>query len=258
MACIFPFEPELYERAGYHGAVYVGHPLHEQFAHNAIGPELRRNIRLELFPADPDAPLLAILPGSRSKEIVTHIPILRETIALLSQHGNSPHIVIPVAKNVVNHLYLQELQQLSGLILTDRNAMEIMQVADAGLIKSGTSNLQAAFCDLPFAMFFKTNRLTEFLIRNLSSLRNFSIVNIIQENSVRELLQNDCNAQALATEARRLLGDEEYRNSIRMNLQNVRMALAGHGTHPVFEASDTPSLRVARLAKEIIDQKIAL
>ena len=143
-------------------------------------------------------------------------------------------------------------------MLTDRNATEIMQVADAGLIKSGTSNLQAAFCDLPFAMFFKTNRLTAFLIRKLSSLRNFSIVNIIHANSVRELLQNECNAQELATEAQRLLGDEEYRNSIKKNLKSVRMALAGHGTHPAFEASDTPSLRVARLAKQVIDRNIAL
>ena len=67
--CIFPFEPAIYEAAGLR-AVYVGHPLAKKI--RAAPPE------------DRDPNLIALLPGSRKREISRHWPVLKETARRLA------------------------------------------------------------------------------------------------------------------------------------------------------------------------------
>lgn len=70
MLVILPFEEEFYKRAGLE-VRYVGHPLSEAVCTTASREEFCRRHGL-----DPARPIIALLPGSRHKEIHFHLPAM--------------------------------------------------------------------------------------------------------------------------------------------------------------------------------------
>ncbi|MBN9557505.1 MAG: lipid-A-disaccharide synthase, partial [Alphaproteobacteria bacterium] len=75
---LLPFEPPFFESYNL-SAVFVGHPVLERAAGMTGGAELRRRLGIA-----PDAPLLAVLPGSRSNEIRFILPVFREAVRLIA------------------------------------------------------------------------------------------------------------------------------------------------------------------------------
>jgi lipid-A-disaccharide synthase len=219
--CIFPFETEIYARAGI-AASYVGHPLASTIPME-VDPKSARD-RLCLFPelksagierADLDGLVIAVLPGSRGSEIEFIAPVFFEAMGLIvgRLQGQSSQFIIPVAtprlRPALESLVAQTRVQYPDIQihLIDGNADTILEAADVVLIASGTATLQAALWKKPMVISYKVPWLTAQIMKRQGYLPYVGLPNILAgEFVVPELLQDDATPEKLANAVLHWLG----------------------------------------------------
>jgi lipid-A-disaccharide synthase len=253
IAAIFPFEKEFYVRRGYNSITFVGHPF-------CTAPELRPPSKQEQIYAreclklHTTLPTLAILPGSRPSEIRRNLPVLRKALSLIKATTPEVQFVVPVASSLAEAHLHEITEQLNGATIVRGQSLETLRAADAALLKSGTSNLQAAFLEIPAAMFFIASPVAAFVVKRLVKLKEFSPVNIVLPHSIRELVQDTCTPEALAQEALELLQNAEKRHEIISRYKEVKELLRGDKSafHEMELQNETPYTRVAKMALELL------
>ena len=109
-------------------------------------------------------------------------------------------------------------------------ADEVLHAADAVITASGTATVQTALHGKPMVVLYKLSPLTYRLGKRLARVDMYAMVNLIAgKRIVRELIQDDCTAEAVATEAVRLCNDPEYRERMIADLAEVCRRLGGPG-----------------------------
>lgn len=244
VASIFPFERDFYLSRGYKDVVYVGHPFVDIVRERKVK---ERECLLNELGMDPGCRYFVFYPGSRTGEVKRHLHLCIETFLKIRSSGLEGAIAVAPSQSVL--IEQQKGRLPEGLHLVYGDAFDVMSHAHAGLIKSGTSNLQAAFALLPFSMFFQIDSVSAAIVRRLVKTKDFSIVNLIREGSVREMVQSECEAGLLAQEARRLIDDEGYRNRLREGYKEVIDGLSAFDPFPMFSGSTSAAERVARLVR---------
>lgn len=208
MLCIFPFETEIYERAGI-SATYVGHPLASEIPLESHPAAARLRIEKILnLPANAlDGIVVSVLPGSRGSEIELIAPVFFETMAELMKRmpGQSLHFVVPVAtprlREPLEALLKAALEKNPDLQihLIDGEADAVLEAADVVLIASGTATLQAALWKKPMVISYKVPWLTAQIMKRQGYLPYVGLPNILcGEFVVPELLQDDATPMKLA------------------------------------------------------------
>ena len=208
MLCIFPFETEIYERAGI-AATYVGHPLASEIPLEPNPATAKQRIEKILsLPANSlDGILVSVLPGSRGSEIELIAPIFFKTMAELAKcmQGQSLHFVIPIAtprlREPLEALLKSALTKNPELDihLIDGEADAVLEAADVVLIASGTATLQAALWKKPMVISYKVPWLTAQIMKRQGYLPYVGLPNILcGEFVVPELLQDDATPSKLA------------------------------------------------------------
>ena len=208
MLCIFPFETEIYDRAGV-ASTYVGHPLASEIPLEPNTNQARENITKELKLSSNllDGIVIAVLPGSRSSEIELIAPVFFETMQLLTEKlkGQKLQFLIPVAtpqlRPPLEELLLQakNLNPDIQIQLLDGMADEVLEASDVVLIASGTATLQAALWKKPMVISYKVPWLTAQIMKRQGYLPYVGLPNILcGEFVVPELLQNDATSKKLA------------------------------------------------------------
>ena len=241
IALIFPFEQTVYRQLGVDCAEFVGHPfpqtLHKLPQLQRSPSETRQALGLR------DVQTIGFFPGSRWGEVEAHLPIVLNTWTIIrEQFPNSQGIIgfpdsIPAGK-VEEKFRLKQ----HGLHVVFGRSLEVMRASDAALIKSGTSNLQAAFLGLPFVMFYKAPLLFEVIGRILVRLTEFSPVNIVRAHTVVELIQRQATPQNCAAELQKILENSPVKEQVRSGLREVVAALS-----PPSAQIQNPYSRVAEL-----------
>ena len=208
MLCIFPFETEIYDRAGV-ASTYVGHPLASEIPLEPNTNQAREKITKELKLSSNllDGIVIAVLPGSRSSEIELIAPVFFETMQLLTEKlkGQKLQFLIPVAtpqlRPPLEELLLQakNLNPDIQIQLLDGMADEVLEASDVVLIASGTATLQAALWKKPMVISYKVPWLTAQIMKRQGYLPYVGLPNILcGEFVVPELLQNDATSEKLA------------------------------------------------------------
>jgi lipid-A-disaccharide synthase len=208
MLCIFPFETEIYERAGM-SATYVGHPLASEIPleSNPVAAKQQIEKILNLSANTLDGIVISVLPGSRASEIELIAPVFFETMAELVKRmpGQTLHFVIPVAtprlRDPLESLLKATLEKNSDLhiYLIDGEADIVLEAADVVLIASGTATLQAALWKKPMVISYKVPWLTAQIMKRQGYLPYVGLPNILcGEFVVPELLQDDATPNKLA------------------------------------------------------------
>ena len=208
MLCIFPFETEIYDRAGVQ-STYVGHPLASDIPIEPNINQAREKITktLKLTSNNLDGIVIAVLPGSRQSEIELIGPVFFETINLLSKklQGQKLHFLIPVATPRLRELLEQlllEIKQVNPDIqihLLDGMADEVLEASDVVLIASGTATLQAALWKKAMVISYKVPWLTAQIMKRQGYLPYVGLPNILcGEFVVPELLQDDATPEKLS------------------------------------------------------------
>ena len=208
MLCIFPFETEIYDKAGV-ASTYVGHPLASEIPLEPNTHQAREKIsrHLNIPEASLDGLVIAVLPGSRSSEIELIAPVFFETMQLLLKRlkGQKLNFLIPVATPRLREpleqllLKVKELNPDIQIHLLDGMADEVFEASDVVLIASGTATLQAALWKKPMVISYKVPWLTAQIMKRQGYLPYVGLPNILcGEFVVPELLQNDATPENLA------------------------------------------------------------
>ena len=208
MLCIFPFETEIYDRAGV-ASTYVGHPLASDIPLEPNLQQARETLVevLTLSNSALDGIVIAVLPGSRSSEIELIAPAFFETMQLLTEKlkGQKLHFLIPVATPRLRQPLEQLLFKAKNLNpdiqihLLDGMADEVLEASDVVLIASGTATLQAALWKKPMVISYKVPWLTAQIMKRQGYLPYVGLPNILcGKFVVPELLQNDATPEKLA------------------------------------------------------------
>ncbi|MCC6932256.1 MAG: lipid-A-disaccharide synthase [Deltaproteobacteria bacterium] len=221
VATIFPFEEVFYRGLGIN-AEFVGHPFMDRKPLALDREKFCHDLGL-----DPAKPIVALLPGSRKKEIETLLIVLVQTIMELRKTLPDVQAIIPIAPTVKEH-WLAPAQPLpAGVVMINGQAIETLAVADAGIIASGTAAMEGALAELPMMVVYKLTSLSYFFAQRLiGGVKNFAMPNIIAgKEIVREFVQEQVNPIVLAAELAKLLTDEQYRTEKKQQLRLVKEQL---------------------------------
>jgi lipid-A-disaccharide synthase len=105
-----------------------------------------------------------------------------------------------------------------------------MKYSRFGIIKSGTSTLEAGFFALPMIVVYKTNQLTYVIGKQLVKLDRIGMVNILlDEMVVPELIQNEANSVNIFNTASKILSDNQGYENVKLKLEKVKEKLGGDG-----------------------------
>jgi lipid-A-disaccharide synthase len=221
---IFPFEEAIYQRANV-DVRFVGHPLIDLAA-----PRLSREAFLKKLNLDPARPVLALLPGSRTNELVRLGPVIAEAVPKIAARVPGVQFVIARAPNLDDGLF--EPFGLPGVTLRIANTQtdDVLNASDAVITASGTATVQTALHDKPMVVVYKLSPMTYRLGVRLAIVDKYAMVNLIAgERVVVELIQDACTADAIADEAVRRLTDQDYRARMIASLADVKRQLGGPG-----------------------------
>ncbi|MBT5089636.1 MAG: lipid-A-disaccharide synthase, partial [Flavobacteriales bacterium] len=190
---IFPFEVEFYQKYGMK-VTYVGNPLLDEIGKGNFS-----------FSCSTERPIIALLPGSRKQEIEGILPVM---LTIVNYYPN--HQFVIAATNNFSKQYYQSFIKENNIKLVFDETYALLSNATAALVTSGTSTLETALFKVPQVVCYKTNWLTYFLARNLIKIKYLSLVNILMDKLVvKELIQNELNANRLKIELDVLLNDNE-------------------------------------------------
>lgn len=231
MLTILPFEKDWYRRQGFEKVEYVGSPLARE-----VRAKLSREEFCAEYNLDSSKPIIALLPGSRHKEIVRVLPVLLETAALMTQKNGETQFVIALAENrreaevetAIAEIKNKEVKLPETLITVKNKTYDALNAADAAAVTSGTATLETAIIGTPFALVYNTSRFNWYALRPLISVEHYGLVNLIAgKRLVKELIQHDFTAKNLSAELFRLL-ETNTNQTMRENLHEIAETL-GHG-----------------------------
>lgn len=209
---VFPFEEE-YFRKFQIDATFVGHPLLED-----------EDIKKTVPNYDERDKIIALLPGSRKQEIEKHIDVFADISEKLKKHLPEYKFVIAKTSNVDDIYYKFKSKNIK--IDFTENSRELMRISKAGIVKSGTSNLEAALCGLPFAMVYKTSFFTYYMGKSLINLPWISIVNILlNKNVIKEFIQKEFESDGVAKYTLDFINKKEVFNETQKDFQKIRNML---------------------------------
>jgi lipid-A-disaccharide synthase len=214
---------------------FVGHPVIERIAKMTGGAELRARLGI---PAD--APLLCVLPGSRTNEVRLLLPVFRAAVALLAKQIPGLICVLPLVPHVAARVregvadWPTPLHLLEG----DGDKFSAFDAANAALAASGTVTTELALSRTPMVMAYKLGWLTYKLMKPLVHTPYGTLVNIIlKREAVPEYVQDKCTPQGLANGLLPLLTDKAAADAQIRDLDEA--------TRKLGRGKEAPSLRAA-------------
>lgn len=203
--CLFPFEPQLLAEHGI-AASYVGHPLAQVIPMQPDKLAARQQLGLTA-----DAPVLALLPGSRRAEVQYIARPFLQAAALLLQRSPQLQVVLPAVPALFDTLatLLQELGLAERVRLLRGQSHQALAACDCTLIASGTATLEAALFKRPMVISYRMHPISWRLMRRKQLQPWVGLPNILcGEFVVPELLQEQATPAALAEAVERLLMPE--------------------------------------------------
>ncbi len=223
MLVIFPFEEALYRAAGV-PVTFVGHPLVD-----LVRPEPDRAAFLREIGLDPERPTLAILPGSRRKELAHNLPTLVAALRLITARRPDVQPVLALAPSLPRATVEAALGG-AALTVVEGRTPAVVGSAALALVASGTATVETALLGTPMVVVYRLAPLTYALGRPFVRVARFAMVNLIAgRDVVPELIQGDFTPQRVAEEALRLLEDQARAERMRADLRAVRAALGAPG-----------------------------
>ncbi len=241
---LFPFEVPFFETFGLKAA-FVGHPVIERAAKVSGGEALRARLGIA-----PDAPLLALLPGSRTSEIRFILPVFHGAVSILA--GLIPGLVtlLPTVPHVAKKVRAGTENWPTPLHILEGEADKYaaFDAADVALAASGTVTAELALAHTPMVVGYRVGGLTYFLSKFLMTVKYITLINILLDReAVPEFLQGRATPENLALAVGKLFSDESARDT-QIEAMKDFGRLLGEGDEP-------PSRRAARVLLDFVEKK---
>jgi lipid-A-disaccharide synthase len=225
---ILPFEKDWYARQGVSHVEYVGNPLARE-----VFSTLTKEEFCAKYALDSSKPIVALLAGSRHKEISRILPLLLETAALMEKKNADLQFVVALASEKHQAEIETAKQKISrapkNLFVVQNETWNALKASDVAAVTSGTATLETAILNTPMAIVYQTSALNYKLLRPLITVEHFGLINLIaEERLAKELIQDEFTPETLSAELFRLLEPETNRK-MRERLTEVTDTLGKGG-----------------------------
>lgn len=233
MYVILPFEKDFYEIKHNFPVHFVGHPLIDAISE-------RVQVNPEAFKSEnglDDRPIIALLPGSRKQEISKMLEVMLSVV----EHFKDYQFVIAGAPSQDIEFYTQFIKKQNVHLLLNRT-YDLLSIANAALVTSGTATLETALFKVPQVVCYKGGRASYEIAKRIINLKYISLVNLIlNKEVVTELIQTDFNTNRLQQELTTIL-DPYQRAKLFLDYYDLEQLLGGRGASKkaaklIFEAA---------------------
>lgn len=249
MLVIFPFEEPFYREHGVQ-AEFVGHPLAELPLPTISREEFSASAGL-----DPGRTWIALLPGSRAKEIRDNLPEMLAAARILNQQGQY-EFILPLAPtlNAGQRAFVARFvaARAAGLpVYIASDARAALFHARASIVASGTATVEAALIGNPFVVVYRVSPVTYAIAKRVVTVPHVAMANLIAgKRIVPELIQNEFTAASIVQHLGPLLPDGAQRESMMQELKRIRTLL---GTSRKGEQNSSGAIdRVAAITLELL------
>jgi lipid-A-disaccharide synthase len=211
MLVIFPFEEDIYRRAGI-PVRFVGHPLIDSVP----------------APAEPEGLSIGLLPGSRRSIAARHLPIVIKASERLRSIFPGADFVLFRPNEIEPNFYAPFISGRPWIHLIHEEDYAVRKKLSLALSVSGTSALENMLLGIPMVVFYKLSTVTYMIARRLIRVPFVAIPNILAGRAiVPEFLQNSADPDKIASKARGILENKTIWDSTRSELLSLRNKLGG-------------------------------
>jgi lipid-A-disaccharide synthase len=238
MIVVFPFEVELYKKAGV-DVRFVGHPLTDvvQSRYNQAEAQAQ-------FGLDPTKRTIALLPGSRRKEISSLLPSMLGAADILNKRFQDLQYILPVAATLSPDFIRSFIDKSQvPVTITDGRVYDVLRASDVALVTSGTATLETGLMAVPMVIVYRISALSYVIGSLLIDVDHIGLINIVAgKRIVPELIQDQATPRNMADALAVLLTDRDHYQNVQTQLAGIRAQLGEKGA----------SARVAAVVIEFI------
>ncbi len=235
MVVVFPFETEVYRPHGL-DVHFVGHPLAE-----GVRPDRSPAATREQYDLASDRPLVALLPGSREKEVRRVLPVMLEAAGRLAARCS---FALACAPGLDPNILRTEVDASRlDIAIVSADTYNLIASSDVAAVTSGTATVECALLGVPMVVLYRMSAFTYRVARAMVRVPYVAMPNLLLgDGVVPELIQREASGERLAIELQRYLDSSELRAEVSSRLAGVRNALVRPGA----------AERVATLALELM------
>ena len=226
---VFPFEIPYFTSKEVE-FIYKGNPLVDAVDRSDALSETREEFlsRNGL----PDKPMIALLPGSRTGEISSMMPVYMEfadKMRSMTEYSDYMFVIAGAPSRSMAD-YAGYAGDRDNVRVVFGQSYSVMRHARAAVVNSGTASLECALLGTPQVVAYRTSFLNYLLGRMIIKVRFISLGNLILDRMCfRELLQDYFTSDNLVHEVRRSLEDVDYRKGMLSGYERIRESLGGGG-----------------------------
>ena len=241
MLVIFPFEEPYYRERGV-TATFVGHPL----AYLPL-PSISRQAFADQHGLDASKEWIALLPGSREKEIRLNLPIMLQAAAELTE---DVEFLLPLAPTLTpaHVAAIRTMLGIASRVTLVDDARAALFHARASVVASGTATVEAALIGNPFIVVYRVSTVTYAVAKRVVKVPFVAMVNLVANRMVvPELIQDDFTPASVVLHLQAILHNEDARQTMRADLREVAGLLKAAGT----QSAETAIERVACITMQL-------
>ena len=237
MLVILPFEKPFYEEYDME-AHFVGHPLLDELSKLK---NVNRKVFLKQNNLDPKKEVIALLPGSRKQEVSRMLEIMLKTIKFYPNY----QFVIGCAPSLDESFYKSIIGNENVHLLFNKT-YQILQIASAAMVTSGTATLETALLYVPEVVCYKGNPISYHIAKKLIKVKFISLVNLIMNKEVvKELIQDDLTPENIKKELDLILTSHKKQRDLLEDYDELKCVLGNAGA-----SNNAASIIVSDLKKK--------
>ena len=224
---IFPGEAKYFADRGAN-VKFVGHPLIDRMANLAS-----REIARDKLGINDDEIAIALIPASRKQELKYLLPAIFGAAQKLQAKLPNVRFWIPLSRDAFQAEIETAIKSYQiNATLVSQNADLVLCAADLAITKCGTVSLELALLDIPQVVIYRVSRVTAWIAKHVFkfSIPYISPPNLVEMQSiVPELMQDDANPDRIVAESLELIFNQEHRDRMLANYNQMRTALGDRG-----------------------------
>ncbi|NCT08550.1 MAG: lipid-A-disaccharide synthase [Flavobacteriia bacterium] len=219
MFVILPFEEAFYQKFDYQ-VTFVGHPLIDAIAN-------RTQVSLQQFREEnhlSTLPIIAILPGSRKQEITKMLSVM---LSIIDDYKDYQFVIAGAPSQEIE--FYNQIIGNKKVVFINNKTYDLLSVSYAALVASGTATLETALFKVPQLVCYKGGNISYQIAKRIITLKYISLVNLIMDQEVvKELIQNDFNKKNLQKELSKILAKNQ-REKLFLQYYDLEKKLGGKG-----------------------------
>ncbi|MGQ0629203.1 MAG: lipid-A-disaccharide synthase [Phycisphaerales bacterium] len=234
--CLLPFEEQWFLSRSV-PARFIGHPLFDEPV-DLSAVDARLNTLRERLPVVTEgpgvAPCIAMMPGSRPKELKGTLPALLDAFRRITQDFPRARGALAVTRPEIEHQLRRRAERLggwpAGLSVVAGDTDAVVRWCDFAIVKSGTVTLHVARQTKPMVTFYRPDKLVYYLVGKwIVSTPLFTLPNLIAgKRVVPELIPHFGDGQALAVGIYRMMRQPGFADDMRRELARICARFDGH------------------------------